>query len=76
MKRADLEKHLGKNVEIKMFDNSVIRGCLRKTGDEMFKSDPNLYMPWNCYFLTENKKSKICISCVFRTSHVKKLIRI
>lgn len=37
MKRADLETFLGKMVELKLFDGSVIRGCLRKTQDETFK---------------------------------------
>ena len=37
MKRADLETFLGKKVELKLFDGSVIRGCLRKTQDETFK---------------------------------------
>ncbi len=37
MKRADLETFLGKMVELKLFDGSVICGCLRKTQDETFK---------------------------------------
>lgn len=76
MKRAELEKHLGELVEIKLFDNEVIRGCLRKTGDEMFKNNPNLYIPMNFYFMTEDKDSLESSSCLFRASHVKKLIRV
>lgn len=39
MKRADLETFLGKKVELKLFDGSVIRGCLRKTQDETLKEE-------------------------------------
>ena len=73
MKRSDLEKYLGELVEVYFFDGEVIRGCLRKTHDEIFKNDANLYIPINRYFVTENKNSNECISFLFRTSHVKKL---
>lgn len=73
MKRADLETFLGKMVELKLFDGSVIRGCLRKTQDETFKGNPNLYLPKNYYFVTENADSKVCSSCLFRSSHVRKV---
>lgn len=71
MKRTDFEKYLGEIVDITLFDGDIVRGCLRKTRDEMFKNDASLYLPWNRYFVTESKTSKICISYLFRTSHVK-----
>lgn len=76
MERTDLENYLGEFVEVKLFDGETIKGCLRKTHDEIFKNDPNLYIPKNRYFITENSESKICISCTFRTSHVKRVIKI
>lgn len=76
MKRADLETFLGKKVELKLFDGSVIRGCLRKTQDETFKGNPNLYLPKNYYFVTENADSKVCSSCLFRSSHVRTVRKI
>ena len=67
MKRSDLEKHLGKVVTITLFDNEIITGELHKSGEERFKNNPNLYIPQNLYFL-------ICPqSCLFRSSHLKKL---
>ena len=68
MKRSELEKYLGKNVKITIFDNSIVKGELHKTGEEMFKNDLSLYLPRNLYFVinTEN-------SVLFRCSHVKKL---
>ncbi len=67
MKRSELEKYLGKTVTITLFDNEVITGKLHKTGEKMFKNDPNLYIPKNLYFLINPQ------SCLFRCSHVKKL---
>lgn len=67
MKRSELEQYLGKTVTITLFDNDIIAGELHKTGEEMFKNDPNLYMPQNRYFLINPQ------SCLFRSSHVKKL---
>lgn len=76
MKRADLETFLGKMVELKLFDGSVICGCLRKTQDETFKGNPNLYLPKNFYFVTANADSTVVISCLFRSSHVRKAVEI
>lgn len=76
MKRADLETFLGKMVELKLFDGSVIRGCLRKTQEGIFKSDPDLYLPKNFYFVTANADSTVVISCLFRSSHVRKAMEI
>lgn len=67
MKRSDLEQYLGKVVTIKLFDNEVITGELHKTGEEKFKNNPNLYIPQKCYFLINPQ------SCLFKSSHVKKL---
>ena len=67
MKRSDLEKHLGKLLTITKINKEYITGELHKSGEERFKNDPNLYIPQNLYFL-------ICPqSCLFRSSHVKKL---
>lgn len=71
MKREIFEKCLGKMVEITLFDGSIYKGCLRKSHDEMFKNDANLYVPINRYFVTTDRESKICISCLFKISHVK-----
>lgn len=76
MKRTDLERFLGKMVELKLFDGSMIRGCLRKTRDEVFKNDPDLYLPKNFYFVTVNADSTVVISCLFRSSHVRKVRKI
>lgn len=73
MKRADLEQYLGKFVEVKLFDGEIIKGYLGKTGNEKFKNDPNLYWHRNLYFVTETKESVVCISCLFRSSYVKRI---
>lgn len=67
MKRDKLEKHLGQNVEITLFDGDIIKGELHKTREEKFKNNPNLYIPYNYYFLVNPQ------SCIFKCSHVKKL---
>ena len=36
MTRAEFEKYLGKNVEIDIFNGTIIRETLYKTGEEMF----------------------------------------
>lgn len=71
MNRSKFEKYLGKHVTIKLFDDCVYEGVLHKTGEEIFKDTPNLYIPHNYYFVTT--KDKKCISCLFRCSHVKSL---
>ena len=68
MKRSELEKSLGKNVRITLFNNKVIEGELHKTGEEMFKTVLSLYLPRNRYFVINTE-----ISFLFRCSHVKKL---
>lgn len=72
MNRTELEKHLGEYVDIKIFDGSVYRGTLRKTGTEEVKNDPNLYLKSNYYFLA-HKGTYIANSCLFRVSHIRSL---
>ena len=72
MNRTELEKHLGEYVDIKIFDGSVYRGTLRKTGTEEVKNDPNLYLKSNYYFLA-HKGTYITNSCLFRVSHIRSL---
>lgn len=69
MTREQLEKDLGREVKIRLFDGTEITGVLRKTGEADFKNDPNLYLPKNYYFLTE-KGTNVCKSCLFRVSHI------
>lgn len=73
MTRAKLEKYLGKNVEIVIFDDTIIRGVLHRTGEEIFKDEPNYYVPKNYYFcLDENGE---CAECIFKVSHIRKIAR-
>ena len=58
---------------MKLFDGSVCKGYLHKTGEEQFKRDPNLYWQRNLYFITAEKESMFSNSCLFRTSHVKSI---
>lgn len=71
MKKEELEKYLKQKVKIKLFDGDVIEGILRKTGEEDFKNNPNLYIPKNYYFLTDGSLNTV--SCLFRVSHVVKI---
>lgn len=66
MKRSDLERYLGKTVEVTLFDGSIVKGELHKTGEEKFKFDRNLYTPQKLYFCLPQSE-------LFRCSHVKKL---
>ena len=67
MKRSELEKYLGKTVEIIMFDDEKIMGELNKTGEPQFKDNANLYYPHNYYFLINPQ------SFLFKCSHVKRV---
>ena len=69
MRREQLEQMLGKKVTVTLFNNAVYTGTLRKTRDEAFKDNPNLFIPWKNYFLTNETNQ--CVSCLFRTSHVR-----
>lgn len=72
MKREQLEKQLGKKVEIQLFDGDIIKGYLRKTGENDFKNNPSLYIPKNYYFLTDGGLN--CTSFLFRVSHIVKML--
>lgn len=74
MTRYELERHLGKYVEIVLFDGTVIEGILHKTGEKAFLSIPNLSIPKLRYFCTCG--DKVVSNCVFRLSHIKKISRI
>lgn len=71
MNREQFEKYLNEKVKIKLFNGDVFEGYLRKTGEDDFKNNPNLYIPKNRYFLTDDSLN--CISCLFRVSHVVKV---
>lgn len=71
IKRSELEKYLGKKVEITLFDDEIYKGILHKTGEEMFKNNYNLYLPKKLYFLID--EHGVCKKILFRCSHVKKL---
>lgn len=74
MTRYELERHLGKYVEIVLFDGTVIEGILHKTGEKPFGNDANLSIPKLRYFCTCG--DKVVSNCVFRLSHIKKISRI
>lgn len=74
MKREELEKMLGAKVAITLFDNEVITGYLHKTSEAIFKNDFNIYAMKKYYFVTNENAQ--CISCLFRSSHVKKCTKI
>lgn len=71
MKREQLEKYLNEKVKVQLFNGDTIEGYLRKTGEDDFKNNPNLYIPKNHYFLTDVALN--CVSCLFRVSHVVKI---
>lgn len=73
MTREQLEKHLSEKIKVQLFDGDIIEGHLRKTGEDDFKNNPNLYIPKNRYFLTDDGLN--CVSCLFRVSHVVKIQR-
>lgn len=72
MNRQYIEVFLDKLVEIKLFDGKIIRGYLHKTGEEIFKNDPNLYIPRKYYVLLDGYNNDI-YNLVFRSSHIKKI---
>ena len=51
MRREQLEQMLSKKVTVTLFDNAVYTGTLRKTRDEAFKNDLNLYLPNRIIFI-------------------------
>lgn len=72
MNREKLEKHLKQKVKIELFDGDKIEGYLRKTGENDFKNNPDLFIPKNYYFLTDGDLN--CISCLFKVSHIRKIV--
>lgn len=68
MRRELLEQMLGKKVEVTLVDKTKYTGILRKTRDEAFKNNLNLYLPNNFYFLTDEANQ--CKSALFHTSYV------
>lgn len=67
MTRYELERHLGKYVEIVLFDGTVIEGILHKTREKAFLSIPILSIPKLRYFCTCG--DKVVSNCVFILSH-------
>lgn len=72
MNREQLEKYLKKKVKIKIFTGEEFEGFLRKSGEIEFDNNPSLFLRRNYYFLVD--KNLNCISCLFRTSHVRKIV--
>lgn len=70
MKRDKLESYLGKYVKIILFDGTAIKGTLHKTGEKVFENDPNLLIPKQRYFCTD-ENAFISSRCLFKVSHVK-----
>ena len=71
--RKQLEEHLDKYVELKMYDGVILKGILYKTGDKRF-TDSNLKIPRNCYFV--GKDLKIADNTyLFKVSHIARIIR-
>ena len=62
MKRTELEKHIDEQVEVVLFDKTVLTGVIRK-GNSFF-NQLKIY-----HIVDENKHQ----SCAFRCSHVIKL---
>lgn len=69
MNRKQLEENIGRKVKIRLFDGETIEGYLRKTGEEDFRNNPNLYIPKNLYFLTDGISNE-CRTCLFKVSHI------
>lgn len=72
MTRNELERYLGKYVEVALLDNTVIEGTLHKTGEKAFENNPNLSIPVNFYFCTD-VNNKVVKKTVFRVSHIQKI---
>ena len=66
--KKDLEQYLGKQVVITLYNDYVLTGELHKTGEEIFKGEPNLYIPREYYVILP-----IVVSAIFRVSHIKEI---
>lgn len=77
--REIVESYLGQKVEVKLFNGDIFIGELHKTGEEVYKNNPNLYIPRKYYFV-ENKLLKdnfgYSHSCLFRSSHIRKISKV
>lgn len=79
MKRSKLEEYLGKKVAIILFDNSVYKGYLFKTGEYLDKKHITVFSDYranhmkNYYFISKLKTPVDVDSCYFRSSHVTKI---
>ncbi|APF21624.1 hypothetical protein [Clostridium butyricum] len=71
MNRKQLEQYFKKYVKIKLFDGEEIEGYLRKSGEDDFKNNPDLFIPKNYYFLVD--KGLNYTSCLFKVSHIRKI---
>lgn len=72
MKRSELEKFLGKEVEVSTINYSTFKGVLHKTDEEKYKDKYEISTKKNYYFCeVENKRYVL-----FRSSHVKKIRRV
>lgn len=74
MTREQLEKYLHKKVKVQLFNGDTIEGYLRKTGEDKFKNNSNLFIPKKYYFLTD--KNLNCISSLFKVSYIQKIEKI
>lgn len=68
MRKDILNSYIGKMVTIKLFDGEIITGELHKTGEEIFKYNPNLYVPRGYYTLINPECYQI-----FKSTHVNKI---
>lgn len=75
VRKKDLDTYLDQEVCITLFDGSVLTGYLMKTGDELVRQNPNLYLPKNYYFLVETLGDNVSKGGLFRCSHIRKLER-
>lgn len=74
MKKAELERYLGKRVNLILFDEDSISGILCSTSDKRLSKEELWMRPKNSYFLVQEsiyEKGNIFFKC----SHVKKLLK-
>lgn len=72
--REIVESYLGQKVEIKLPYGDVVIGVMHKTGEELYKNNPNLYMPKNYYFVEFPYIKEH--SWLFRSSHIRSIKKI
>ena len=73
MKRLEFEnKYLEKKVKLVLFDGTEMVGYLHKTGTEICKNNPNLYIPKNHYFVGGHYGSDY-YNEIFRKSHITRI---